>query len=778
MRDDGALWTSDGTEAGTSQVVDVLDDGGYWHVVAGGAIFFVGTTAAYGSELWKTDGTAGGTVLVRDIGADGYGVPAADLAAIGNSVYFIAYDEAHGYELWKSDGTEDGTGLVKDIWPGPLGSVLSIRGAGGGQVVFHAIDSTADSYGALWFSDGTEAGTHALALGGATEGSNPYAFTELAGYTYFFASDGVSGQNLFRTDGTTAGTIKLTNFDVEPTWGSYGGLTLYNSAVYFFDGPKMWKVDVAAPQGATLVTELGDPGSATPSGMIEFNGKLFFAHQDILHGQELWVSDGTAGGTHLFLDINPDQYASSSPQDFVVHNGALYFVAYTDTDGWEIYRTDGAAGATVRLTEFTGPNWLFPRYLTSAGGTLYFVFRDSESVGSELWKTDGTVGGSTRIIDPDANSQFNDISELTVMGGRLYFLADNDAHGTELWTSDGTTAGTHLVVDLRHGPATADIRELRAIDNDSALAFTARDGVYGREVWVSDGTALGTVLVDDVAPGAISSYPHGLVEGDGVLAFFAADDADGGRGIWSAPLPNGVFASPDADWFFDGPEGAQTLRILGGTVAIAPNIEQRHANLTIDVAGTGHAVLRGTQRLAGLNIGSGGRVSLPRGGETTLDLLDLDVDFNAGAKLDIADNDIVVRNADAHAIAAMIAASYHFGAWDLPGVMTSMPQAASDVGLTTVAVAAADATAYVFGIPFGAGGVSVDSGDVLIKYTYAGDVNLDGVIDGADYGTLDYWIQFPGTAGFWNGDVNYDGVIDGADYGTLDNSIQLQGPPL
>jgi len=67
---------------------------------------------------------------------------------------------------------------------------------------------------------------------------------------------------------------------------------------------------------------------------------------------------------------------------------------------------------------------------------------------------------------------------------------------------------------------------------------------------------------------------------------------------------------------------------------------------------------------------------------------------------------------------------------------------------------------------------------VLVKYTYAGDLNLDGLIDGADYGIIDNYVQFPGTSGYWNGDFNYDGVIDGADYGVIDNSIQLQGEPL
>jgi hypothetical protein len=72
-------------------------------------------------------------------------------------------------------------------------------------------------------------------------------------------------------------------------------------------------------------------------------------------------------------------------------------------------------------------------------------------------------------------------------------------------------------------------------------------------------------------------------------------------------------------------------------------------------------------------------------------------------------------------------------------------------------------------------GVTIDATTVVVKYTWAGDLNLDGAIDGADYGTIDNYVQFPGTDGYANGDFNYDGIIDGADYGLIDNAIQLQG---
>ena len=59
-----------------------------------------------------------------------------------------------------------------------------------------------------------------------------------------------------------------------------------------------------------------------------------------------------------------------------------------------------------------------------------------------------------------------------------------------------------------------------------------------------------------------------------------------------------------------------------------------------------------------------------------------------------------------------------------------------------------------------------------------GDLSLDGMIDGADYGIIDNYVQFPGTDGYVNGDFDYDGIIDGADYGLIDNAVQFQGDPL
>jgi hypothetical protein len=120
----------------------------------------------------------------------------------------------------------------------------------------------------------------------------------------------------------------------------------------------------------------------------------------------------------------------------------------------------------------------------------------------------------------------------------------------------------------------------------------------------------------------------------------------------------------------------------------------------------------------------------------------------------------------------LIQRGYNFGAWDGDGILTNFADAQS--GLTTVAIATAEQTGFAGGT---FSGVSVAAGDILMMYTYAGDANLDGTIDGGDYGVIDNFVQVPGAFGYANGDFNFDGVIDGGDYGIIDNNVQAQGAP-
>jgi hypothetical protein len=159
------------------------------------------------------------------------------------------------------------------------------------------------------------------------------------------------------------------------------------------------------------------------------------------------------------------------------------------------------------------------------------------------------------------------------------------------------------------------------------------------------------------------------------------------------------------------------------------------------------------------------------------------VSISASGRLDLRDNKLITSTSPGTASAGTynglqgdVQRAYNFGAWDQPGMTTSMPAAAA--GLTTIGVATG---AQIRGLgPTDTdtfGGQTINGASTVAMYTYAGDANLDGVIDGGDYGIIDNFAQIPGASGYANGDFNYDGVIDGGDYGIIDNNIQAQGAP-
>jgi hypothetical protein len=227
---------------------------------------------------------------------------------------------------------------------------------------------------------------------------------------------------------------------------------------------------------------------------------------------------------------------------------------------------------------------------------------------------------------------------------------------------------------------------------------------------------------------------------------------------------------------FSGGAGNDQLNVLGGTFTFAHDARVDADNLGVRVADGATAIFDATQHLRDLDVD--GTATLTQGGAKVIVTRGL----SGAGRLDLTDNDLVL-DYDAGdpnplaAIEARIAAGYNFSAWDGNGIVTSMPDATG--GLATLAITD---PAALFGMgpteTMEFSGETVDGSSVLIKYTWAGDLNLDGVVDAGDYGVIDNYFQFPGSSGYANGDFNFDGVIDAGDYGIIDNSFQLQGPPL
>jgi GH18 family chitinase len=186
-------------------------------------------------------------------------------------------------------------------------------------------------------------------------------------------------------------------------------------------------------------------------------------------------------------------------------------------------------------------------------------------------------------------------------------------------------------------------------------------------------------------------------------------------------------------------------------------------NLAVTINAGATAILGATQRWSSLGIAAGGK----------LDISDKDLVINYSGASPMG----VFNGSNYTGIAGLVQSGYNFSAWDGSGIVTSM--AAAKSGLTTVGLAEARDALGVSGAATDVwNGQAVDSTTILIKYTYAGDANLDGMIDGGDYGSIDNHVQVPNAFGFFNGDFNFDGVIDGGDYGIIDNNIQAQGAAL
>jgi len=217
--------------------------------------------------------------------------------------------------------------------------------------------------------------------------------------------------------------------------------------------------------------------------------------------------------------------------------------------------------------------------------------------------------------------------------------------------------------------------------------------------------------------------------------------------------------------------------VAGGSELTVTNLQSTAA--AIIKGGAGTLNVNGV-RAAALNV-QGGVVKVTASNSTAPASRVSSVPIATNAKLDLADNKLIIPAGNVGTfsgstytgVQGLVQRGFVFGSWSGDGMITSMPDAAN--GLTTLAVTTADQTIHAGGT---FGGVSVSDSDVLVMYTYAGDVNLDGLVDAADYGIIDNYYQFPGTSGYANGDFNYDGVIDAGDYGLIDNSYQLQGAPI
>ena len=213
------LWRSDRTLEGTTIVTIVKDinPGAAFSmpgelVVLDDRVLFRANDGLHGDELWSSDGTEAGTVMVEDIVAgSGSSVPMSLTSAPATKlVYFTAYSAGSGRELWTYDGVTGRARQLRDIWPGDASSYPSYFAVRDNRLFFQA---TEPKYGSeLWQSDGTSAGTRIFVdLAAGPSSASPYYVSVVGNVLYFRTSDPVFGPRLYASSGTPASTAVVPN---------------------------------------------------------------------------------------------------------------------------------------------------------------------------------------------------------------------------------------------------------------------------------------------------------------------------------------------------------------------------------------------------------------------------------------------------------------------------------------------------------------------------------------------------------------------------------------
>jgi ELWxxDGT repeat protein len=211
--------------------------------------------------------------------------------------------------------------------------------------------------------------------------ASPIGFANVDGILFFRASDGASGVELWKSDGTDAGTVRVK--DINP-----------------------------------------GPASSDPELLTSVGGTLFFKATDGTSGTELWRSDGTEAGTVRVRDINPgpgDGLPSFSSTGFLLDlNGTLFFRA---DDGTATRRARAAIDLILDPQTCIGQYPCFE----SPGFAIRVVDRETAQPlsgvhGLAEWIVDGGWGGRRIFMAQDA---------VSGLDGRLVFPAWGPFRGYE-----------------------------------------------------------------------------------------------------------------------------------------------------------------------------------------------------------------------------------------------------------------------------------------------------------------------------------------------------------
>ena len=599
------------------------------------------------------------------------------------------------------------------------------------------------------------------------------------------------------------------------SWHTYGLLWTPTGYTFYYDGTAAWSQSgpvSAAAQYMILSSEVEDAnwaGNVPAGGYGALNTSTTKLTVDYVHAYALAnVYSPTAATT--------DSWSAGSNWNFAPVSNFSSELTFVDTTGTTVLASGLTNTNTNTSTTLFESNVLDLGGMGPASGAAATISMNGSGPGLSL-VTDslsgltpvinlsgmaGTAGLNYKINSPISltnnttfqgagtasfsfNGKISGSGQLTKTSAGLITLSASSTYtgGTNISTgailvTNSSALGTGPVSITVTGSSTASLQL------SGGITITNTFNGFGSE------TAGDTPTIENISGNNTVTAPLSITSTGGNGAIFQSDagtlNLSGGltttltstRGFYLQGTGNGIVAgnitenstsilqvqkSGSGTWTLSGScntYGLQTS-VNGGTLIFAsPGAMPIFSKLLINsgtvVAGSHSGSVKNTLFASSLGIS----------GSTN----------SWNGLLDLTNNDLVVRNGSIGTLSNQTREGFNLGNWQGGTGIVSSTAAADTNHLTALAVIQNSTTGSTSGgaLYTSFDGQTVMNSDVLVKYTYYGDANLDGKVDASDYSLIDSGYATHAT-GWYNGDFNYDGVINGSDYTLIDNAFNTQG---
>ena len=376
------LWRSDGTTSGTFMVKDINNSPNAASYPSeftniNGLLYFTADDGTFGKELWRSDGTAAGTYMVKDLLP---GIQSSNLKSLiffNDKIYFYSTG-GNTFKIWETQGTEATTNQLFSestnysltnreltVFDNKLFFINKT------SVSLYYITATNNIPTMVSTSCGTNTNTRILGI------VNNKLLIKMSGNGCY--GNDFGGNELFVITPGVPNIVAVKNLNGTGSASIYDSFVL-NNFLYFAaedtgTGVELFKTD-GTTAGTTIVKNIGG-GSADsyPSRFSNFNGILYFEAELTGYGRELWRSDGTVAGTYLVKDINP--VLDNSDIDYFTDIGNIgLFRCYVrfPSAQYRLFRTDGTPEGTYQISDLDYVNQIIHTAFTT-----FFVAREGSS---------------------------------------------------------------------------------------------------------------------------------------------------------------------------------------------------------------------------------------------------------------------------------------------------------------------------------------------------------------------------------------------------------------